>query len=80
MEHQRLISERRMAKKVGQTIEVLIDEAASEDEETGTTFAVGRSAADAPEIDGNVFVEGEGAETLKSGDLVKVTAAAADYD
>jgi ribosomal protein S12 methylthiotransferase len=81
MEHQRLISERRMAKKVGNTIEVLIDEAAAQDEETGETFAIGRSAADAPEIDGNVFVEGKGAETLQSGDLVKVTVeAAADYD
>jgi ribosomal protein S12 methylthiotransferase len=81
MEHQRLISERRMAKKVGKTIEVLIDEGAAQDEETGETFAVGRSAADAPEIDGNVFVEGKGAEKLKAGDLVKVTVAAAeDYD
>ncbi len=61
MEHQRPISEKRMAKKVGKTIEVLIDEAAAEDEETGEIFAVGRSAADAPEIDGNVFVEGKGA-------------------
>jgi ribosomal protein S12 methylthiotransferase len=81
MEHQRLISERRMQKKVGKTIEVLIDEPAVEDEETGALVAVGRSAADAPEIDGNVFVEGEGAETLKAGDLVKVTVEAAeDYD
>jgi ribosomal protein S12 methylthiotransferase len=81
MEHQRLISERRMQKKVGKTIEVLIDEPAAEDEETGTLFAIGRSAADAPEIDGNVFVEGKGAENLKAGDLVKVTVdAAEDYD
>jgi len=81
MEHQRLISERRMAKKVGKTVEVLIDEPAQEDEETGAMFAIGRSAADAPEIDGNVFVEGKGAEKLKAGDLVKVTVAAAeDYD
>jgi ribosomal protein S12 methylthiotransferase len=81
MEHQRLISERRMAKKVGKTIDVLIDEGAAEDEETGAVFAVGRSAADAPEIDGNVFVEGEGAEKLKAGDLVKVTVEVAeDYD
>jgi ribosomal protein S12 methylthiotransferase len=81
MEHQRTISEKRMQRKVGQTIEVLIDEAAAEDEATGETFAIGRSAADAPEIDGNVFVEGKGAEKLKSGDMVKVTVAAAeDYD
>jgi ribosomal protein S12 methylthiotransferase len=81
MEHQRLISERRMAKKVSKTVEVLIDEGAAEDEETGEIIAIGRSAADAPEIDGNVFVEGAGAEKLKAGDLVKVTVEAAeDYD
>jgi ribosomal protein S12 methylthiotransferase len=81
MEHQRLISERRMQQKVGKEIEVLIDETAAEDEETGAIFAVGRSAADAPEIDGNVFVEGQGAEKLKAGDKVKVKVEAAeDYD
>ena len=81
MEHQRLISERRMAKKVGKTIEVLIDEAAAEDEETSELFAIGRSAADAPEIDGNVFIEGKGAEKLKAGDKVKIKVdAAEDYD
>ena len=72
MEHQRLISERRMAKKVGKTIEVLIDEV----DEDG---AIGRSHADAPEIDGNVFLDGE--TGLKAGDLVKVKVTQAeDYD
>jgi ribosomal protein S12 methylthiotransferase len=81
MEHQRLISERRMQQKVGKTIEVLIDEADAEDEETGAPIAIGRSAADAPEIDGNVFVEGAGVDKLKAGDKVKVTVEAAeDYD
>jgi len=81
MEHQRLISERRMAKKVGQTINVLIDEAGLEDEDTGEAVAVGRSAADAPEIDGNVFVQGAGAEKLKAGEIVPVKVEAAeDYD
>ena len=81
MEHQRMISERRMARKVGKTIEVLIDDPAVEDEETGEVFAVGRSAADAPEIDGNVFVSGAGVETLKPGDMVQVRVdAAEDYD
>jgi ribosomal protein S12 methylthiotransferase len=81
MEHQRLISERRMQRKVGKTLEVLIDEPAAEDEETGEIVAVGRSAADAPEIDGNVFVEGAGVAKLKAGDQVKVTVdAAEDYD
>jgi ribosomal protein S12 methylthiotransferase len=72
MEHQRLISERRMAKKIGKTIDVLIDEV----DDDG---AIGRSAADAPEIDGNVFIDGK--TGLKSGDLVKVKIdAAEDYD
>jgi len=81
MEHQRLISERRMARKVGQTVDVLIDEAAARDEETGEVVAVGRSAADAPEIDGNVFVTGAGVERLKAGEMVRVKVEAAeDYD
>ncbi len=81
MEHQRTISERRMARKVGKTIDVLIDEAELEDEETGEAVAVGRSAADAPEIDGNVYVTGAGAETLKPGEIVAVKIEAAeDYD
>jgi ribosomal protein S12 methylthiotransferase len=81
MEHQRTISESRMAKKVGKTIDVLIDDAELEDEETGEAVAVGRSAADAPEIDGNVFVSGAGVETLKAGEIAKVTIEAAeDYD
>jgi ribosomal protein S12 methylthiotransferase len=76
MEHQRTISEKRMALKVGLTLDVLID---GRDEETGEML--GRSAADAPEIDGNVFVEGSGSGRLKAGDLVKVKIdAAEDYD
>jgi ribosomal protein S12 methylthiotransferase len=72
MEHQRLISERRMARKVGRTVEVLIDEV----DEDG---AIGRSHADAPEIDGNVFLEGE--TRLQPGDLVQVKVEEAeDYD
>jgi ribosomal protein S12 methylthiotransferase len=81
MEHQRLISERRMAQKVGRTLEVLIDETGLEDEQTAAPIAIGRSAADAPEIDGNVFVAGEGVEKLKAGDKVRAKVEAAeDYD
>ena len=63
MEHQRLISERRMAKKVGRTIEVLIDE--------GRRGRRHRPLhADAPEIDSNVFLEGEarGSRATSSGE------------
>jgi hypothetical protein len=44
-------------------------------------FAIGRSTEDASEVDGNVFVEGKGAERLKPRELVQVTAGVAeDYD
>ena len=59
------------ALKVGKEIEVLIDEV----DEQG---AVGRSWADAPEIDGNVFVD---SDELKPGDKVRVRITDADeYD
>jgi ribosomal protein S12 methylthiotransferase len=61
-----------LAAQVGKTIEVLIDEV----DEDGAT---GRSAWDAPEIDGAVFI-GDGQE-LKPGDLVRATVTDSDdYD
>jgi len=51
MSVQSRISARRLAAKVGRTLEVLVDRV--EDDR-----AVARSAADAPEIDGSVIVEG----------------------
>jgi ribosomal protein S12 methylthiotransferase len=43
--------------------------------------AIARSKADAPEIDGNVFIEGDGAVDLKPGQLVMVRITEADeYD
>ncbi|MDO8695259.1 MAG: 30S ribosomal protein S12 methylthiotransferase RimO [Sheuella sp.] len=72
MAHQQSISTARLAQKVGKEIDVLIDEV----DEDG---AVGRSSADAPEIDGNVFVNAE--ETLKPGDMVRVRVTESDeYD
>lgn len=50
MEFQEEISASKLQNKIGKTIEVLIDEV---DEEG----AIARSMADAPEIDGNVFIE-----------------------
>lgn len=77
MEAQQAISARRLQRKVGQTLEVLIDEV---DEEG----AIGRSYADAPEIDGNVFIndiESVEALGLQPGDMVEVTIEHADeYD
>jgi ribosomal protein S12 methylthiotransferase len=50
MEKTAVISAARLAAKVGRTLDVIIDEV---DDEGGAT---GRSKADAPEIDGNVFL------------------------
>ena len=62
MNVQARISEERLAKKVGKSIDILIDEVTEEG-------AVGRSSADAPEIDGLVFIDG--ATSLKPGQRVK---------
>jgi ribosomal protein S12 methylthiotransferase len=52
MEKQAMISAAKLKAKVGKTLEVLVDE-------VGPNGAVGRSAADAPEIDGEVHIEGK---------------------
>ncbi len=76
MELQQGISADRLQLKIGKTMQVLVDEI---DDEEGV--AIARSAADAPEIDGNVFIEGEGAAALKVGEFVTVTITDADdYD
>ena len=61
---QQEISEQRLKRKIGRTITVLVDEV---DEEG----AVARSSADAPEIDGLVYIED--GQKLKIGDVVTVT-------
>ncbi len=72
MAHQQAISTERLAGKVGKEFDVLIDEV----DEDG---AVGRSSADAPEIDGSVFVDS--AVPLKPGDMVRVRVTDSDeYD
>ncbi|QXC28761.1 30S ribosomal protein S12 methylthiotransferase RimO [Aeromonas sp. FDAARGOS 1409] len=72
MELQQQVSIRKLARKVGKEMLVLIDEV---DEEGAT----GRSTADAPEIDGLVYLNGE--TGLKPGDMVKVRIDEADeYD
>ena len=72
MAHQQAISTERLAKRVGREIDVLIDEV----DEDG---AVGRSSADAPEIDGSVFVESD--TPLKPGDLIRARVTDSDeYD
>ncbi len=68
----RQVTNDKMQAKIGQTIDVLIDEV----DEDG---AIGRSKADSPEVDGEVYIE-DGAG-LKQGDIVKAKVfAAEDYD
>ena len=72
MAHQAEISAARLQKRVGRIETVLIDEVVEEG-------AVARSKADAPEIDGQVFIDG--ATHLKVGDFVEVELEEADdYD
>jgi len=63
MQLQEKISARRLERKVGKTLKVLVDEVKPEG-------AVARSAADAPEIDGVVHIEGAG--RLAPGDWAQV--------
>jgi ribosomal protein S12 methylthiotransferase len=69
MQVQEEISARRLARKVGSVQRVLIDE-------VGPTVSMGRTAADAPEIDGVVYVK-TGRRKLAPGDFVeaKITSA-----
>jgi ribosomal protein S12 methylthiotransferase len=69
MAHQTEISRARLQKRVGRIETVLIDEVVEEG-------AVARSTADAPEIDGQVFIDG--ATHLQVGDLVEVELEEAD--
>jgi len=70
MQVQEAISARRLQAKVGSVQRVLLDEA-------GATVSVGRTAADAPEIDGLVYVE-HGRRKLAAGGFVDVKITSAD--
>ena len=72
MAAQQEISAAVTAQRVGRTIDVLVDEVDDEG-------AIGRSAWDAPEIDGCVFLNG--ATAVKPGDMIKARVFEADaYD
>jgi len=72
MQRQQKISTEVLAERVGKTVEVIVDEI----DDDG---AVARSAWDAPEIDGNVYLNGEA--RLSVGDRASVTIEASDeYD
>ncbi|RMD89825.1 MAG: radical SAM protein, partial [Alphaproteobacteria bacterium] len=73
MERAQAISAQRLEAKVGQRLEVIVDEVDAE----GATC---RTKADAPEIDGNLFID-ESFEALAPGDIVEVEVdEAGDYD
>lgn len=73
MEKAQAISEAKLARKVGKVLEVIVDEVDAD----GATC---RTKADAPEIDGNLFID-EGFEGLAPGDIVRVKVdEAGDYD
>jgi ribosomal protein S12 methylthiotransferase len=73
MEKAQRISAAKLAAKVGQRLEVIVDEV---DDEAATC----RTRGDAPEIDGNLFID-EDFEDLRPGDILTVTVEdASDYD
>ena len=72
MAHQQQISAARLQAKVGREIEVLVDEITDEG-------PIGRSHADAPEIDGMVFLDSE--QELSPGQIIRARVTNADeYD
>jgi len=74
MEKAQAISEAKLAAKVGQVMQVIVDDIDADG------IATCRTKADAPEIDGNLFID-EGTEGLNVGDLVTVEVdEAGEYD
>ena len=76
MEATARISAAKLQAKIGRTLPVIIDEVGEPDED-GDIGATGRSQADAPEIDGNVFLRNVSA-SLAPGDIVEVQIEDAD--
>jgi len=68
MAAQQRISAARLSRKVGKTLPVLVDEVSSS--KGREYYCIGRSSADAPEIDGVVHVSSR--KRLKPGDIVSV--------
>ena len=74
MQLQQEISANRLKQKIGKTLDVLVDEI----DEDGI---IGRSKADAPEVDGLVYVDNLSGINVKVGDVIKVTITNSDeYD
>ena len=76
MEKSAAISAAKLSAKIGRVLPVIIDEVGDADDD-GSIGATARSQADAPEIDGNVFLRDCGVK-IKSGDIVHVQIEDAD--
>lgn len=76
MEKTAAISAARLQAKVGRVLPVIIDEVGEADED-GSIGATARSQADAPEIDGNVFLRDVAAQ-VQVGDIIDVQVEDAD--
>ena len=74
MELQQEISAERLKQKIGQTLDVIVDEIDDEG-------IIGRTKADAPEVDGLVYIENLSGTPVKVGEVIKVTITHSDeYD
>jgi ribosomal protein S12 methylthiotransferase len=74
MEKAQAISEAKLAAKVGRVLDVIVDDIDADG------VATCRTMADAPEIDGNLFID-EGTEGLSVGEIVRVEVdEAGEYD
>lgn len=74
MQLQQEISAERLKQKIGQTLDVIVDEI---DDES----IIGRTKADAPEVDGLVYIENLSGAPVKVGEFIKVTITHSDeYD
>ena len=74
MQKAQAISEAKLAAKVGQVMQVIVDDIDADG------IATCRTKADAPEIDGNLFIDDD-TDGLAPGDIVRVTVdEAGEYD
>jgi len=76
MQRTAAISAAKLEAKIGRIYPVIIDEVGEPDED-GDIGASGRSQADAPEIDGNVFIRNV-RNDLQPGDIVDILVEDAD--
>lgn len=74
MQLQQEISAERLKQKIGQTLDVIVDKIDDEG-------IIGRTKADAPEVDGLVYIENLSGAPVKVGEFIKVTITHSDeYD